>query len=532
VRSRRSGFEPSLLTPRSSLLIFDMRVACLYVGDFALAVCYRGEPELRGCSVVVTDGAGARAPVVACSPEAAAHGVHRGMSATQARAACEGVVFRSPSADALRAAQNALCDVACSLSPRVQDGGPGLVFLEIGGMGALYESEAELVRNLARRAVAVGFDAAVGVASTVVAARLAARGGSGRAVIPRGEEWAFLAPLPVSMLEPEPSLAESLVRWGIRTLGDLAALPAGAVATRLGAAGALLVRRARGEDEAPFVTRPPARDFVETIDLDYGLESIDPFLFVVRPLLERLLARLELHGLVCGDLRLSLRLADRGRDERTVAVAAPSREIKPLLALLRLHLESHPPPAPVVAIAVAATAEQLRPVQLDLLRPNGPAPARLAVTLAKLAALCGDAGRVGMPVVADSHCPHAYGVKQFAIAEPETGSREPGTAARGGPGSRFPVPGLALRAVRPPRELEIFEDRGRLDFVRPAANDNGFRCQGRVVTSAGPWRVHGEWWKDDPCRRDYYDVQLSDGGVYRFYYDAARSKWFVDGYYD
>ena len=59
-----------------------------------------------------------------------------------------------------------------------------------------------------------------------------------------------------------------------------------------------------------------------------------------------------------------------------------------------------------------------------------------------------------------------------------------------------------------------------------------FRCQGRVVMSAGPWRVEGEWWKEEPFNRDYYDVQLSDGGVYRLYYDRDRTRWFVDGYYD
>ncbi len=459
------------------------------------------------------------------------------MSAAQARAICDGMIFRRVSADAERAAQVALCDVAYATSPRIEDAAAGLVFLEVGGMAALYESETELVKNLVRSAAAVGFDASVGVASTKVAARLAACSGSGRAVIPPGEEWSFLAPLSVSILEPERRLAEALARWGIGTLGDLAALPASAVATRLGPQGALLVRRARGEDEAPFVNRPLPSDFVEMIDLDYGLESVDPFLFVVRPLLEKLMARLALRGFVCGDLRLSLRLANRGRDERTVAVAAPSREIKPLLALLRLHLESHPPQGPVEGIVLTATAEQLRPTQLDLLRPNGPAPAQLALTLAKLTALCGDADRVGTPMVADSHRPDAYGVESGdwevesggRTASRSVGSRQPPLATHHSPLS------IALRAVRPPCELEVFEDRGRLDFVRPCGGGRGgnrFHCQGRVVMSAGPWRVHGEWWRDDPYHRDYYDVQLSDGGVYRLFYDPAQTKWFIDGYYD
>ena len=61
---------------------------------------------------------------------------------------------------------------------------------------------------------------------------------------------------------------------------------------------------------------------------------------------------------------------------------------------------------------------------------------------------------------------------------------------------------------------------------------------GRAVASGGPWRIETDWWGEIPCRRDYYDVQLSDGGVYRLYFeigasrDPTASRWFIDGYYD
>lgn len=518
-----------------------MRIACLLVADFPLAVCRRVEPELRGAPYAVLRGEGSRAAVVACSPEAAAYGARPGMSAAQARAVCADMIFRPASEDAARAAAQALYDVACAHSPRVEEGTAGTVFLEIGGMDALYASEPELARSLVRCAAEIGFEAAAGVASSKVAARLAACGGSGRTVIPPGDEWSCLAPLPLALLEPEPPLAAALLRWGIRTLGELAALPAAALATRLGPAAALLVRRARGEDEAPFVPRPPRRDFVEVVELDHGIESIEPFLFVARAMLERLMARLGLRGLVCGDLHLALRLANRGRDERRVAVAAPGREVKPLLTLLRLHLEAHPPASPVEKISIAATAERLRPLQLDLLRPNGPAPAQLAMTLARLTALCGGAERVGAPLVADSHRPDAYAVGEFAAT-----AAGAATSAAAVSGSRLPI---ALRALRPPRELEVViappaacsasvadsgeEPAGRLEFVRCSApSTTGFHCHGRVVMSAGPWREQGEWWREQPYRRDYYDVQLSDGAVYRLFHDAASGKWFVDGWYD
>src|SRR5205814_2026409 len=148
---------------------------------------------------------------------------------------------------------------------------------------------------------------------------------------------------------------------------------------------------------------------------------LEPLLFVLRGLLDRLTARLVVRGFICGNLRLSLRLASRGCDERTVVVAAPSNDVKALLTLVRLHLEAHPPAAAIETLRVAAIPEHLRAVQLDMFRPNGPAPAQLAVTLARLAAICG-ADRVGAPAVADSHRPEAYALAPFLPSGSE-GSR-------------------------------------------------------------------------------------------------------------
>jgi protein ImuB len=162
-------------------------------------------------------------------------------------------------------------------------------------------------------------------------------------------------------------------------------------------------------------------------------------------------------------------------------------------------------------------------MQLDLFRPNGPAPAQLAATLARLTALCG-AERLGAPLVADSHRPDAHGLAPFAVERRDAAAPSP-AADR---------PPIALRAVRPPRPLEVFCHRDQPDFVRPAAGGEvaTVGCQGRVVTLAGPWRVGGDWWRPDAFHRDYYDAQLSDGVVYRMYFDRLRQRWFMDGVYD
>ena len=50
--------------------------------------------------------------------------------------------------------------------------------------------------------------------------------------------------------------------------------------------------------------------------------------------------------------------------------------------------------------------------------------------------------------------------------------------------------------------------------------------------AAGPWSLEEGWWTDAPADRDYWDVELSDGGLYRIYRERAAGAWFADGVYD
>jgi protein ImuB len=141
--------------------------------------------------------------------------------------------------------------------------------------------------------------------------------------------------------------------------------------------------------------------------------------------------------------------------------------------------------------------------------------------LARLAVLCGP-DRVGVLRCADSHRPDAVELGRFqGTARPPVArdGHEPAMRASA-------IVRLALRAFRPPVPLEVFENRGALDYVR----GQGFG--GRVVHWAGPWRLRGEWWTTDPYAREYYDVELTDGGVYRVYRDAHAGRWLADGIYD
>jgi hypothetical protein len=72
----------------------------------------------------------------------------------------------------------------------------------------------------------------------------------------------------------------------------------------------------------------------------------------------------------------------------------------------------------------------------------------------------------------------------------------------------------------------------RLLQVRSTAADARARIDGRVRVAAGPWRMEEGWWSDEPVARDYWDVELVGGGLYRIYRERESGEWWADGMYD
>src|SRR5438094_156309 len=142
---------------------------------------------------------------------------------------------------------------------------------------------------------------------------------------------------------------------------DLVVRPRDEAASRLGPAGAALVRAARGEDERPLAPEALGGPLEEAIGLEHALDALEPLLFVLRGLVERAVARVGLEGIGVARLGLALGLDDRSRDQRTVPLAAPTRDVKTLLTCLRVVLEARPPRAAVERVALAAVPEPVPP---------------------------------------------------------------------------------------------------------------------------------------------------------------------------
>jgi protein ImuB len=212
-----------------------------------------------------------------------------------------------------------------------------------------------------------------------------------------------------------------------------------------------------------------------------------------------------------------------------------------MLTLMRLDLEKTPPGAPVVGFSLVAHPDRPRRAQLSLFGPSAVSPEKLATTIAKLVAMLGD-GRVGMPMTVDGHLPERYAIDDFSPPPPPDFRRTP-ARARGL---------LATRTFRPPIPIEVTtrENEGddvQIASIRSLANEIShappptshsrvevgakIEIAGTVRICSGPWRVEEGWWSDRPDIREYWDVELERGGVYRLF-RGGDTEWFVDARYE
>jgi protein ImuB len=551
----------------------------LFIPLFPLAARLRAEPELAGEAVVVCEGNGSAARVVGASRPARKSGVRTKMSLAQARGILPSLIARGRDVSSEASAHEALVETATGLSPRVEDGAPDIVYADVSGMERLFEGKSG-ERDMGQAAIvaAEGLDlpVRVGIAGNKLAARIAARMPDSPKVVAAGEETRFLAPLPLAHLNLDRRLMDTLRRWGVRTLGDFARLPADRTASRLGPAGASAHRAARGIDSSPLAPFHPPPTFHEGMELEWPVVTVDPLLYALRQSLERTRKRLEREDLACALLELELGLEPEGAEHRRIRLPAPTRDIDALLALTRLELESNPPRAAVIAFISITHPDRPRRGQLTLFGAPEIHPDKLAGTLAHLAARIGPE-RIGSPRTVNGHLPERYQTEPFnpppapKLRQPPRGGRGllavrvlrppvpvevitemneelgmrneefPSTPPGIGTAKRYPTQGPGLSVAEGGRRIIPHSEfltpnsgpPGPLRIVSLASEPGATpRVQGLVRVAAGPWTLEDGWWSKQPIERDYWDVELSGGGLFRIYRDRKSGEWFADGMYD
>ena len=409
--------------------------------------------------------------------------------------------------------------IAAQFSPRYQCHGADLVSIDVSGLERLLGPAQTIGEELRRESAARGMRAHVAVAGTRMTALVLAIVRPGLVVVASGGEAEALAPVHIGVLEKvvddgsAGSAVSAFRRWGIKTLGELAALPPADLAARMGK-GALAWRAiARGEDTRPLVPTLAEERFESTIDLEWPIEGLEPLSFVLTRLLEPLSTRLERRDRGAAVLHVLLRLVTRastaaepcGREvyARRLELPTPMRDVRTLRTLALLDLETHPPGAGIDRVTIVIDPTPGRVLQHTLFTRARPTPEQLSTLVARLGALMGQ-DRFGAPATVDSYRPGAFAMAPFATDHDDQrrtrGARGENVAhddesRTPNPESRTPNPESrvvsALRRCRQPVPARVVavDDRP----VRVTTDRCGF-AGGTVVGCAGPWRTSGQWW--------------------------------------
>lgn len=495
--------------------------ACLYAREFSAQALLRLRPEMRERACVVMEGEPPLLTVCSLTRKARSLGIAHGMTQVEVDTFPD-VTVLSRSRSEESAAKAALLECAGGFSPRVEDRSEDSAFfcvIDIAGMQGLFGPPEALARSLLSCVRALGVTACVAVSRNFHASFALAKGPLPRSVrsIPTGEERGALSPLPLTVLDLTAEQVETFSLWGIRTLGELAALPEKELISRIGQAGKRLRQMARGELPHLFQSAEPAFTLEERMELDSPVENLDALLFVVNLMLEQLIQRATARVLALASVSITLTLEGERTHIRHVRPALPTNDRQMWLKLLHLDLEAHPPQAAILTVTLRAEPGDTRKMQLGLFAPQMPEPSRLDVTLARIRAVVGDEN-VGRAVLKDTHAPDGFLMEPFQLPSGQPSAIQ----------SAAPRP--ARRKLRPAELVFVTMQNERPHtFV--------FREQRYTVEQAyGPWIAGGEWWNASFWGCEQWDLAARTGGSAMLccclIRDLLQNQWQMAALYD
>src|SRR5437867_10761511 len=310
-----------------------------------------------------------------------------------------------------------------------------------------------------------------------------------------------------------------LHKWGIHTLGQLAALDKQQLGARLGPEAIRMWERANGQSNRVLKLVRPPESFEESFEFEHEIETAEPLLFMLRRFLEQLAVRLGAIYLVAKELTLQITFRNKQTYERVFKIPQPTNDVDLLFRMLHTHLENFKSEHPIVAVALSA--QPIRPAsqQFGLFETALRNPQQLYETLARLSALLGN-NRVGTPVLEETHRPDAFRMEPFSWAQNDE-IRISNDERNSGATRRASLQ-ISLRRFRPPATTSI--------FVSDNKHLEGEKIRGRVVDQAGPFLLSGNWWDEKSWARAEYDMQLENGELVRAH--ESEGVWKIDGIYD
>jgi protein ImuB len=516
-----------------------MRVLVVWCPDWSVVAALR-EAERSSAEPAAVLAAGV---VEVCNGPAREEGVRRGQRRRDAQARCPELVLLDANPDRDMRHFEPVLETVEALRPGVASLRPGL--LAVRAPDRWFGGEANAAAVLAETLVDAGvWDCRLGVADDLFTAEQAARRARVQEceLVAAGGSAAYLRDLPVEVLEADGAEGREAVsllrRLGLRSLGDLAVLPADAVQDRFGSYGARVWRQARGEARSHLAPRDPPPDLTAEVAFEPPLDSVEAVCFSVRTTAERLVTDLASRHLVATGVRIEA--------EHDGAVASARTWLHPryfsvrdLVDRVHWQLQGSSALRPRHdAGRVRAPVERVRFLP-EVVEPaaahseglwGGAGQELVERGVARVQAMVGfDA--VTRPVLQGGRGPRE---RQGAVVwgERSTGLRP---LDRPWPG-RLPGP-APCRVFAEPLAVEVRDDIGRAVAVTERGVVSGeptrFRLDGSwqpVVAWAGPWPVDESWWSGGSGRASRFQVVGADGRAWLLVCGAAG--WRVEAGYD
>jgi len=303
-----------------------------------------------------------------------------------------------------------------------------------------------------------------------------------------------------------------LHKWGIHTVGQLAALDKEQLAARLGPEAVRMWERANGQSNRLLKLVRPPESFDESFEFEHEIETAEPLLFMLRRFLEQLALRLGATYLVAKELTLQITFGNKQQYERVFKIPRPTNDVDLLFRMLHTHLENFKSEHPIIAVSLQAQPIKAASQQYGLFETTLRNPHQLSETLARLTALLG-ADRVGTPVLEETHRPDAFRMEPFAW------NFAADTAA-----STEEKPRVALRRFRRAAPASVFSTENSPAHIRSA------KINSKIAEQRGPYLISGNWWDEAAWVRAEWDLQLDNGSLIRCH--ESDGTWKIDGIYD
>ncbi len=330
-------------------------VVCVTIPRFSLLAALGDRRALAGEAVALAPEVGREQVLGEASARAETFGVGTGMRVGEALSRCPELRMVPPDPEGVRELWNEVLARIESIGGAPESERGGVAFFEADGLRGIHGGSLDGVLTAARQKLG---RARLGVAANRFAAWCAAEQTAQRRpalVIERRRTARFLAPLPVGLLRSRPELEEvpeALERLGVRTLGELARLPAPALAERFGHLGLSALDLAQGRD-TPLEPRRPAEAVTERMDLPEAASG-QQLERALELLIARLLARRERRGRGLRAVAVSARFVAGGTWRTVVTLRHASADPERIGLVLAPRLGELPAPAESLAVEVEA----------------------------------------------------------------------------------------------------------------------------------------------------------------------------------